>query len=64
MTMKSAHHLPKPSVAPQMRRWLSDLLPHLILGGYSIFATFPIFMILINSFKTRKAIFGAPFELP
>lgn len=62
--MKSAQHLHKTSIASKMRRWLSDLLPHLILGGYSLFALFPIFMILINSFKTRKAIFGAPFELP
>lgn len=48
----------------RLRRFLGNLVPHLILAGYSIFALFPIFMILINSFKTRKAIFGAPFELP
>lgn len=48
----------------RLRRLIGSLVPHLILAGYSIFALFPIFMILINSFKTRKAIFGAPFELP
>ncbi len=50
--------------AYRLRRFLGSLIPHLVLAGYSIFALFPIFMILINSFKTRKAIFGAPFELP
>jgi raffinose/stachyose/melibiose transport system permease protein len=45
-------------------RWISSLLPHLVLAGYSIIALFPVFMILINSFKIRKAIFGAPFQLP
>ncbi|MEJ5203066.1 MAG: carbohydrate ABC transporter permease [Anaerolineales bacterium] len=48
----------------RLRRFFGSLAPHLVLAGYSVFALFPIFMILINSFKTRKAIFGAPFELP
>ncbi len=42
--------------AYRLRRFLGNLAPHLVLAGYSIFALFPIFMILINSFKTRKAI--------
>lgn len=48
----------------RLRRSLAALGPHLILGGYSIIALFPIFMIVINSFKSRKAIFGMPFRLP
>lgn len=52
------------SLGYRLRRGLGDLLPHLVLAGYSIFALFPIFLILINSFKDRKSIFGSPFALP
>jgi len=48
----------------RLRRWIDGLLPHLVLAGYSIIALFPVFMILINSFKIRRAIFGAPFQFP
>jgi raffinose/stachyose/melibiose transport system permease protein len=48
----------------RLRNILSSLGPHLVLVGYMLFALFPIFMILINSFKSRKAIFGVPFTLP
>lgn len=40
------------------------LVPHLILITYMIIALFPIVMILINSFKSRAAIFNSPFSLP
>jgi raffinose/stachyose/melibiose transport system permease protein len=40
------------------------LVPHLILITYMIIALFPIMMILINSFKSRAAIFNSPFSLP
>ena len=46
------------------RQWMEDVVPLLILTIYSIVALFPIVMILMNSFKARKAIFGAPFEFP
>jgi raffinose/stachyose/melibiose transport system permease protein len=46
------------------RHWLENVLPILILTMYSIIALFPVVMIVINSFKARKAIFGAPFEFP
>jgi len=51
---------------PFSRIWHSveRLLPIVILTLYSIIALFPVVMILINSFKTRKDIFGAPFTLP
>ena len=37
---------------------------HAILITYTIIALFPVFVILINSFKTRKAIFREPLALP
>ena len=37
---------------------------HGILILYTIIALFPVFVILINSFKTRKAIFREPLALP
>jgi len=51
---------------PFSRAWYSveRFVPVLILTIYSIIALFPVVMILVNSFKSRKAIFGAPFQLP
>ncbi|MET3132958.1 raffinose/stachyose/melibiose transport system permease protein [Oxalobacteraceae bacterium GrIS 1.11] len=37
---------------------------HAILGGYTLIALFPIFLILINSVKSRAAIFDNPLALP
>lgn len=37
---------------------------HAILITYTIIALFPVFVIVINSFKTRKAIFRTPLEMP
>lgn len=37
---------------------------HAILIGYAVIALFPVFLIIINSFKDRLTIFGAPFALP
>ncbi len=37
---------------------------HTILLTYTVLALFPVFVILINSFKTRKAIFRHPLQLP
>lgn len=37
---------------------------HAILITYTIIALFPVFVIVINSFKARKAIFRSPLELP
>jgi len=37
---------------------------HVILLTYVLIALFPVFVILINSFKTRKAIFREPLALP
>lgn len=43
---------------------VTQILPHLILSAYSILAVVPILMILLNSLKDRKAIFGQPFQFP
>lgn len=37
---------------------------HVALVTYTIIALFPVFVILINSFKSRKAIFREPLALP
>jgi raffinose/stachyose/melibiose transport system permease protein len=46
------------------RQFMERVAPILILIVYSIIALFPVIMILMNSFKARKAIFGAPFTFP
>lgn len=43
---------------------LSSSAIHTILLAWSALALFPLILILINSFKTRKAIFGDPIGLP
>ncbi len=40
------------------------IVPHTILLGYVVIVLFPISVILINAFKTRKAIFNAPLMPP
>ncbi len=40
------------------------ILPHIILIGYGLLALFPIVLIILNSLKTRKAIFKAPLKPP
>lgn len=51
---------------PFSRAWhsIEHLLPLAILTIYSMIALFPVIMVLMNSVKNRKAIFGAPFEFP
>ena len=45
-------------------RMSESVFPHLALLAYTAVALFPILLIIINSFKTRKAIFRAPLALP
>ncbi|MDQ3871807.1 MAG: carbohydrate ABC transporter permease [Chloroflexota bacterium] len=40
------------------------LLTHVLLIAYTAVALVPIVLIIANSFKTRRAIFSAPFALP
>jgi raffinose/stachyose/melibiose transport system permease protein len=48
----------------QVRYSIERFVPLVILTIYAIIALFPIVMILMNSFKAKKAIFGAPFAFP
>ncbi len=43
---------------------LSNLLIHLVLLSYTALALFPSLLMLMNSFKSRDAIFSAPLALP
>jgi raffinose/stachyose/melibiose transport system permease protein len=47
-----------------MRKPASAIAVHGILGLYTALALFPILLVIMNSFKARKAIFGAPLALP
>ncbi len=46
------------------RNWTNTIAAHAVLITYTMIALFPVFVILINSFKTRKAIFREPLALP
>lgn len=39
-------------------------VPQIVLLGYTLIALFPIALVIMNSFKTRKAIFGQPWLPP
>jgi len=52
MASRSASSLPRAAAA------------HAVLIAYTVIALFPVFVIVINSFKTRSAIFRAPLSLP
>lgn len=45
-------------------RFSQSILPHIVLLSYAALAMFPIILIVINSFKTRRAIFSAPASIP
>ena len=47
-----------------MRKPASAIAVHGILILYTALALFPILLVIMNSFKARKAIFGAPLALP
>ena len=47
-----------------LRTSLGRAVPLVILTIYAMIALFPIGMILMNSFKAKKAIFGTPFAFP
>lgn len=51
--MSTARHSPARAIAA-----------HAALITYTLIALFPVFVIIINSFKTRKAIFSEPLALP
>lgn len=45
-------------------RFSESIIPHTALLIYTAIALFPIFLVVINSFKARKAIFRQPLALP
>lgn len=47
-----------------MRKPASSLAVHAVLGLYTVIALFPIVLVIMNSFKAKKAIFGTPLRLP
>lgn len=46
------------------KKMTDQLIPQAILLAYTLIALFPIILIIINSLKTRKAIFNAPYLPP
>lgn len=48
----------------RIRNWFGEMIPILILIFWSVIALFPIYLILMNAFKERKAIFKLPFNVP
>ncbi len=48
----------------RMQQALSSTAIHTVLIGWTVLALFPLILIIINSLKTRKAIFGDPLGLP
>lgn len=45
-------------------RLTESVVPHIVLLTYTTIALFPIILVVINSFKTRKAIFAQPLMFP
>ena len=54
----------KDAFSYKLMRWLGAIASHTILIFFTLLATFPIALVLINSFKTRKGIFLQTFALP
>ncbi|WP_127754250.1 carbohydrate ABC transporter permease [Devosia sp. 1566] len=42
----------------------SQIAAHAILVTYTVIALFPVFLIIVNSFKSKRAIFNSPLEVP
>jgi raffinose/stachyose/melibiose transport system permease protein len=42
----------------------SQIAAHAILITYTVIALFPVFLIIVNSFKSKRAIFNSPLEVP
>ncbi|MBP8932167.1 MAG: carbohydrate ABC transporter permease, partial [Paracoccus sp.] len=41
-----------------------SIAAHAVLLAYTLIALFPVFVIVVNSFKNRRAIFADPLALP
>ncbi len=44
--------------------WVGNLIPYTILVVYALIALFPVVLTIMNSFKTRRAIFTSPLMPP
>ena len=42
----------------------SQIAAHTILVTYTVIALFPVFLIIVNSFKSKRAIFNSPLQVP
>ena len=47
-----------------MRKPASTIAVHFILGLYTVLALFPIVLVVMNSFKAKRAIFNTPLQPP
>jgi raffinose/stachyose/melibiose transport system permease protein len=54
----------RPLSTAKTLQWFNRNLIYFLLSAYALIPLFPIALIVMNSLKTRKAIFGAPFQLP
>ncbi|SDR20828.1 carbohydrate ABC transporter permease [Pseudovibrio sp. Tun.PSC04-5.I4] len=52
------------AISRARRNRVAELGAHAILLTFSVIALFPVILVVINSFKAKKAIFRAPLELP
>jgi len=47
-----------------LRQRAGGLVPHVILLVYTAIALFPVILVIVNSFKSRQAIFTVPYQPP
>jgi|SRR5579859_872950 len=55
---------PRSSALPRLGRLAAGAGPHVILLIYTAIALFPVVLIVLNSFKSREAIFSVPYQPP
>ena len=66
--MERTEVLPQPAPRvvpwPRLRRAAAGAVPHAILLIFTAIALFPVFLVVVNSFKSREAIFSVPYQPP
>ena len=62
------YDITKASSLTKAQHWVAELqrsiAAHAVLLTYTVIALFPVFVIVVNSFKNRRAIFADPLALP
>ncbi|HEU4324123.1 MAG TPA: carbohydrate ABC transporter permease [Roseiflexaceae bacterium] len=48
----------------RVARLVAQVLPHVVLLAYTLVALFPVLLTVLNSLKSRRAIFGTPYLPP